>query len=400
MKELGNAGITSPLGFKANGIACGLKKSGKPDLALIYSLVPATAAAVFTKNAVKAAHIMVDAKHLRFGEAQAIIVNSGNANCCTGARGIKDAQLVVTELAASLEVLPSRCLMASTGVIGKYLKTEKILAAIPQLIKGLGFDGSDAANQAIMTTDKFPKQATVRFLMGKKTVTIAAMAKGAGMICPDMATMLCFVTTDANISLPGLRKALKLAVDASFNCISVDGEMSTNDSVFVLANGLAENKRIGTSGPGFEQFCAGLTQVCLKLAKMVVEDGEGATKVIEMRVEGAATQAQAKQAALRLANSPLIKTMIAGENPNWGRIPAAIGAAGVKMNPDKLSVELQGKTVYQNSVSKVTDLDILVPLLRSKDIVIRVKLFSGKYSQTMWASDLTHEYITINTEYN
>ncbi|MBU4305328.1 MAG: bifunctional glutamate N-acetyltransferase/amino-acid acetyltransferase ArgJ [Candidatus Omnitrophica bacterium] len=399
MKELLNGTISSPLGFKSNAMHCGIKRK-RPDVALIYSIVKAQAAGVFTANKVKAAPVIVDMQQLRGNTAQAIVVNSGNANCCTGKRGERDAWKVVEAAARCLDVSKADVLVASTGVIGKFLPKEAIIKALPELSAGLGFDKAQETAGAIMTTDKFSKQTAVEFEIKGKRVTVGAVAKGAGMICPDMATMLCFVTTDACISAKALKKALASAVDESFNCISVDGEMSTNDSVIILANGLAANELIKQGTPEWNNFTAALQYVCLKLAKMIVEDGEGATKIIQVMVEGAGTKKEACQAAARIANSLLVKTMIAGENPNWGRISACVGASGARFAENKLEIFLQKKVVYKNAMPALKTSETLIRLLKEKNINITVKLHNGTYSHTIWASDLTAEYVKINTEYN
>ncbi|MBU1087949.1 MAG: bifunctional glutamate N-acetyltransferase/amino-acid acetyltransferase ArgJ [Candidatus Omnitrophica bacterium] len=399
IKKIKNGTICTPLGFKTNAINCGIKNN-KLDLALIYSIVKAKAAGVFTANKVKAAPVLLDIANLKDNAAQAIIVNSGNANCCTGKRGYSDAQAVGRKVADVLEINQADVLVASTGIIGKYLPKDKIIDSIELLAKGLEFDKADKTAQAMMTTDSFSKQVAVEFKIAGKKVSIAAVAKGAGMICPNMATMLCFVTTDANISVSGLKKALKLAADYSFNCISVDGDMSTNDTLTVLANGLAGNALIKDKGKNFVLFVRALSEICLELAKMIVIDGEGATKLIEINVQGAKTEQQAKQAARQIANSLLVKTMIAGENPNWGRIPASVGAAGIDFKEEKLEVFLQNIPVYRKLTPDVKNRKKLIKLLAEKQINITVKLNNGKFSHTIWGNDLTKEYVRINTEYN
>ncbi|MFH2137048.1 MAG: bifunctional glutamate N-acetyltransferase/amino-acid acetyltransferase ArgJ [Candidatus Omnitrophota bacterium] len=399
MKELKKGTITSPLGFKVNGVWCGLKKKNL-DLALIYSIVKAKAAAVYTSNKIKAAHIEIDREHLKNSTAQAIIINSGNANCCTGKKGKEDAIKIISALAKQLDIKNYDALIASTGVIGKYLAVPKIINNIPELIKGLDFNKADKAAAAIMTTDTYEKQTAVEIMIKGKKITIAAMAKGAGMICPNMATMLCFVTTDAHIQSSALKKALNRAVENSFNRISVDGDMSTNDTVIVLANGLAANTEINYGSKEWKIFTDALEFICFKLAMLIVEDGEGATKVIKAKVLGAKTKEQATQAAAAIVNSPLVKTMIAGENPNWGRIPASIGAAGVDFKEEKLEVFLQKKAVYRKSNPVLKDNRILIKLLEKKHVEITINLNAGKFEQTMWGSDLTAEYVKINTEYN
>ncbi len=399
MKEIIDGAITSPLGFKTNALHCGIKKK-KIDLALIYSVVKAQASGVFTSNKVKAAPVIVDRQQLRGNFSQAIIVNSGNANCCTGDRGKKDALKIIDSLAKQLDLPKKLILVASTGVIGKFLPKEKIINALPELVKGLGFDKAGQTAAAIMTTDTFAKQTAVEITIKNKRVTIGAVAKGAGMICPNMATMLCFITTDACISVPALKKALRIAADNSFNCITIDGEMSTNDSVLILANGLAGNPRIKENSREFYLFTEALENVCLKLAKMIVKDGEGAAKFIQVTVEGAKTKKEACRAASFIANSLLVKTMIAGENPNWGRIPASVGASGVSFKEDKLEVFLQKRAVYRNAKPALRDSKTLIPLLEKDNIDITVKLHNGNFKHTIWTCDLTMEYVKVNTEYN
>ncbi|MCP4650916.1 MAG: bifunctional glutamate N-acetyltransferase/amino-acid acetyltransferase ArgJ [PVC group bacterium] len=399
MKDLKQGTITSPLGFKTNALWCGLKQKN-PDLGLIYSIVEANAAAVFTSNKVKAAHIEIDQANLRNNSAQAVIINSGNANCCTGKKGKQDALKIISGLAKNLDIKEKSVLIASTGVIGKYLPINKIISKIPELVKGLNFNKAEKTAKAIMTTDTYPKQMAVEIKLNGKKVTIAAVAKGAGMICPNMATMLCFVTTDAYIQPKALKQALKEAVDNSFNCISVDGEMSTNDTVAVLANGLAGNTQIKDKSKELKKFSATLKYVCFKLAMMIVEDGEGANKIIQTTIKGAKSKQQAQAAALCVVNSPLVKTMIAGNNPNWGRIPASIGAAGVDFKEEKLEVTLQNKIVYKKSSPVLKDNKVLINLLKKKQVSIDINLNAGKFSHTMWGSDLTAEYVKINTEYN
>lgn len=399
VKELKNGLITSPLGFKTNALYCGIR-SKKLDLCLIYSIVKAYAAGVFTSNKVKAAPVVVDMQNLRNGYAQAIVINSGNANCCTGNKGKQDALKIIGELSRYLQLRKNDVLIASTGVIGKFLPVGKIIKALPELVDGLGFDKAHQTAKAIMTTDTYPKQAAVEVKIKGKRVTIAAVAKGAGMIHPDMATMLCFITTDADIRSPVLKKALKFAVAGSFNCISVDNEMSTNDTVIALANGLAANPLIKDKSKEFKIFTRALEYLCLKLAKMIVSDGEGATKIVRVNIHGAKTKKQAKQAAAALAGSVLVKTMIAGNNPNWGRILARIGASGVSFEPERLKVSLQGKLVYKNAMPALKNNNLLIKLLKKKNICIDVHLGNGSFGHTIWTTDLTKEYVRINMEYN
>ena len=369
-----------PLGFKASGLACGVKKSGKLDLALFYSEFPAKGACLFTTNKIQAAPVKVSKDHLRLTRSfQAIIANSGNANCFTGRQGFLDAQAMARAAADALSLRKESVLVNSTGVIGKKLPIEKIASAIPALVKGLSRQGIDKAKKAILTTDLFAKEVSVRVNIANKPVTICGVAKGAGMIAPNMATMLAFILTDAHIGQDALNKVLTLAVNESFNCITVDGCMSTNDSVMVLANAAAANKAI-VGGRDLKIFTQALHLVCLELAKMVVRDAEGASKFIKITVDKAKSDHEAKRAALGIANSNLFKTAIFGENPNFGRIVAGIGASGVAVSEEGLRMK--------------------VSPLGKKEIHVKVSLGEGKGSATVYTSDLTPEYIRINAEYN
>jgi len=369
-----------PAGFKANGVACGLKRSGKPDLALLYSEYPALASAKFTTNSIIAAPLIVSKEYLKSNKAiRAVLVNSGNANCFTGKGGIKDAQASAGYAALELKVPKKSVLVNSTGIIGKRLDIAKIKKAIPELVSGLSCAGIQKAEKAIMTTDTFSKELTLSLKIGAKTVNICGIAKGAGMIAPDMATMLCFIMTDAKITKQALDKSLSAAVDKSFNCISVDGCMSTNDTVLVLANGKAGNKII-SGGKNQKDFSKALELICLELAKMVVKDAEGATKFIQIDVAQAKNFHEARKAALNIANSALFKTAVFGENPNFGRVAAAVGASGLKINENQLKINLGS--------------------LKGKQVKLTVSLSQGKASATVYTSDLTPGYIKINAEYN
>lgn len=369
-----------PVGFKANAVVSGIKRSGKLDLALFYSIAPAIASCCFTSNKIQAACIRVSRDHLlRHLACQAIIANSGNANCCTGKSGLSDALAMTQEAARAIGARKENILVASTGIIGKRLELAKIKKSIPALVQGLSTSGIDQAKIAIMTTDTFAKEITVKFNIGKHAVSICGIAKGAGMIAPDMATMLAFIFTDAAIFRQALDRAVKVATAGSFNCITVDGCMSTNDSVMVLANAMAANPLIKT-GKDFELFSRALNLVCIELAKMIVRDAEGATKFIRIRVEGAANFAQARAIALSIANSNLFKTAVYGRNPNYGRIMAAIGSSGV---------DIEEK-----------DIKFKVSSLYKKDVFVDVSVGKGKSEAVIYTSDLTPEYIKINAEYN
>jgi glutamate N-acetyltransferase / amino-acid N-acetyltransferase len=375
-----NKKIILPKGFKANGIACGLKKSGKPDLALIYSQFPALASAKFTTSSIIAAPLIVCKEHLKSAKKfQAVLVNSGNANCFTGKAGIKDAEVSAECLARELKIPKTSVLVNSTGIIGKRLDVAKIKQALPKLIAGLSSRGIHNAEKAIMTTDTFAKAICLSLKVGTKPINICAIAKGAGMIAPNMATMLCFIMTDAAITQSALDQALKTAVDKSFNCISVDGCMSTNDTVLVLANASAANKVI-SAGPDLQKFSQALDSVCLDLAKLVVLDAEGATKFIQIDVCQAKNAGEAKSVALGIANSMLFKTAVFGENPNFGRIAAAVGASGFNIKEEQLKIKLGS--------------------LKGKQVKLVVSLSRGKAKCTVYTNDLTPEYIKINAAYN
>jgi glutamate N-acetyltransferase / amino-acid N-acetyltransferase len=369
-----------PVGFKANGVACGLKKSGKLDLALLYSEFPAIASAKFTTNSIIAAPLIVSKKHLQAAKKfQAVLVNSGNANCFTGKAGLQDAETTAGYVARQLHIKKSSVLVNSTGIIGKKLNIAKIKQGVGGLVAGLSGLGIRKAAQAIMTTDTFAKEISISIKIGAKQVHICGIAKGAGMIAPNMATMLCFIMTDAAITKQALDKALTAAVDKSFNCISVDGCMSTNDTVLVLANGVAGNKTI-SGGRNLQYFSKALESICLDLAKLVVLDAEGATKFIQIDVTQAKNWHEARQVALNIANSVLFKTAVFGKNPNLGRVAAAAGASGLKIKEAQLKIKLGP--------------------LKNKNVSLKVSLSQGKAGARVFTSDLTPGYIKINAAYN
>jgi len=379
-KIIQDGSVTSPSGFLAHGFYCGLKRSGKPDISLIYSQQPCTVAAVYTKNSIKAAPLIVTKNHLKKNRAQAVIANSGNANCFTGDFGLLYAKQTAECVANLLNIKPTDVIVASTGIIGKPLPYDKISAACPTLVENLSRDGGNLAAQGILTTDTFTKEIAVQFTLSGKKVTIGACAKGSGMIAPDMATMLGFITTDAAISSPMLKLALKMATERSFNSISVDGCISTNDMVTVMANQLAKNPSIITPNADFKIFYSALEHVCRDLAKKIVLDGEGATKFIEIIVNGAKTEKMAKKVALAVANSALVKTAAFGSNPNWGRVAAAVGSVGLPVTEKDLKISFSPFT--------------------NKDITITVDMTLGKSSATVYTCDLSFDYVTINGKYN
>jgi len=369
-----------PKGFKASGISCGIKKSGKLDLALFYSNLPAHAACLFTINKIPAAPVILCKSLLKKNNVfKAIIANSGNANCFNGTNGLKDAQATAMALAKTLDIKKESILVSSTGIIGRRLPVEKIKSGLLNLVRNLSYRGIDSAKKAIMTTDTFSKELSVNFKIKGKAISICGVAKGAGMIAPDMATLLVFILTDANIAKDILKKSLRSSVGKSFNSITVDGCMSTNDSVICLANSAAGNVRI-TNSKDAQLFNQALDVVCIELAKLIVRDAEGASKFIQIKITKAKNPNQARKAALAIANSNLFKTAIYGENPNFGRIIAAIGASGV------------------NVVEK--DLKMKVSSLNKKDIFVDVDLSQGSSSAIVYTSDLTPRYIKINAEYN
>ncbi|MFH0791529.1 MAG: bifunctional glutamate N-acetyltransferase/amino-acid acetyltransferase ArgJ [Candidatus Omnitrophota bacterium] len=370
-----------PCGFKANGVACGIKKNNKLDLALFYTDIAGLASCKFTTNRIQAAPVLINKRYLKMNKRyNAIIVNSGNANAFCGIAGLNDAIGMAQETAGALCLKKESVLVASTGIIGKRLGIDNIKNALPELVRGLSRENIDKAKRAIMTTDKFTKEITVKFNSGGRIVTLCGVAKGAGMIAPDMATLLVFILTDANIAQSSLDCAVNNAVTNSFNCITVDGCMSTNDTVIVLANGQAGNKLIN-SGKELKLFQDALNIVCLELAKLVVEDGEGATKVIRIKVSGANTINEAKKIALSIANSSLFKTAMSASSTNiLGRIVASAGAAGVELQESDFKI-------------KFTD-------LKKQDVDIDVSVGKGKSGTVIYTSDLTHEYVKINAEYN
>jgi glutamate N-acetyltransferase/amino-acid N-acetyltransferase len=363
-------------GFRAAAVCAGIKKNGKKDLVLIVSDTPAAAAGVFTKNRVQAAPVRLDKQRLNSGECRAIVVNSGNANCCTGDQGMADARAMTRLAADSLNADDAHVLAASTGVIGQHLDMDKIRAAVPGLVNGLSENGFVAAAEAIMTTDTRPKLVFEQGQMGEKTYSLAAMAKGSGMIRPDMATMLCFVCTDLEIPAADLQQALVYANEASFNHITIDGDTSTNDTVLVLANG--QSGAQAKTPADFRAFAALLENVLRKLARMVVEDGEGATKCVEISVINAETREDARQMADTVANSSLVKTAFFGEDANWGRILAALGRAGVEFDPDAVDI-------WFDDVKKT--------------FVVTIDVKSGSQQASVLTCDFSVDYVKINADY-
>ncbi len=387
-------------GFKAWGIHCGIKKNGKKDLTIIYSDREAAVAGLFTKNRVKAAPVVLDMARVKSGKGRAIIVNSGCANACTGKRGLADARATAEMAAQEFGIRADAVYVASTGVIGEFLPMTKIATGIATAAGLLSASGWEPAAEAIMTTDIYPKLSVVQEEIGGKTVTLAGIAKGSGMIHPDMATMLCFIVTDALISAPMLKKALQAATDRSFNVITVDGETSTNDTILCMANGAAGNKRPAAGSKDLKKFQACLDAVTRSLAMQVVRDGEGATKFVEITVRGAKTPVEAKRAAMAVAKSSLVKTALFGEDPNWGRVMAALGYAGVEMDESRTDIFIGKAKIVENGLGqgKAAERDA-ASALKQREIQMAIDLHKGKGEAIVWTCDLSCEYVKINAAY-
>jgi len=387
-------------GFQFSAVEAAIKKPGRKDLALIFSEVPATACAVFTTNAVKAAPVLLSAEHISSGTAQALVVNSGNANACTGQHGMLVARDTAHLVAEKLGISDEAVQVCSTGVIGVQMPMERLRIAIPGLIEGLSSGTLDDVAEAIMTTDTFPKMEARSAQVGGVSYTVAGIAKGAGMIMPNMATMLSFIITDAVVEPAVLEKSFRRAVDTSFNAITVDGDTSTNDTCLIMANGVAENPVISTGSAEAQEFEVLLHDVLLSLAKQIVKDGEGATKFVEIRLTGAKTDGDAKRAALAIANSSLVKTAFFGQDANWGRIFAAVGYSGAEVDQSRLSLRFDDVFLARNGVFAGDDAEARgTEVLRKKEFAVTVDLGLGSGCATVYTSDLTHEYVSINADY-
>jgi glutamate N-acetyltransferase/amino-acid N-acetyltransferase len=399
MKET-TGGITAPRGFRAAGIHCGVKKT-KKDLCLLVSDRPAAGAAVLTTNRVQAAPILVVREQLAAGRPmRAVVVNSGNANACTGERGLRDAWAMADAAGEALGIDRMQVLVSSTGVIGQFLPIEKITAGIASAAGALAPDGGGDAAEAILTTDTFTKQYAVCYDAGGTTITLGGMAKGSGMIAPNMATMLAFITTDAAIEAGILRTALRQAADRSFNRISVDGDTSTNDMVAVLANGASGTSSITSDkDPAYAPFYAALESVLIALSKMIVVDGEGATKFVEIQVRGARSEDEAAQAARAIANSNLVKTAIHGEDANWGRILAAVGYSGIDFDPALSEISFDDVPILRKNYAIDFSEEDAKRVLQKKEIRITIDLHQGNASAFFWTCDLSKEYVAINANY-
>lgn len=400
MSRLDSRGVTAPQGFRASGLHCGIKKPGFLDLALVVSDRTGPIAGVFTKNQIVAAPVILDRQHLRHRAGRAIIVNSGNANACTGRRGVAAARRTAAVVAREFHIPIHEVFVGSTGVIGRTLPIDRVVKAIPALISSLSGSGGKRAARAIMTTDLKPKTAVRRARINGRLVTIGGMAKGSGMIHPDMATMLGYLTTDAAITRAALQRALTDAVDQSFNCISVDGDTSTNDTVLCLANGMASNRLIQEHTPAYRQFVQLLRETCELLALAICRDGEGVTKVVKIEVNGARTQAEAKQVARTIGTSNLVKTALFGEDANWGRVMAAIGRSGVRLSPAKIAIHFGGVPMVRRGIGLGLAAEKeIAKVFRRKEFSITVELGVGHSRAHVWTTDLSYDYVRINASY-
>ncbi len=416
---MANNTLTAPKGFLAAGVSCGIKKSGKLDIGLIVCPAGATSAAVFTTNKIQSAAVQVCREHIKSPKVYAVVVNSGNANCCTGRRGIENARQMCEKtalLVAHRSLAGSRVtshesrdvLIASTGIIGELLPIKKINDGIPKAVDKLSSSTSAGLDfaRAIMTTDKKPKQSFRQFDLGSRTtsheplIAIAGAVKGAGMIAPNMATTLCFITTDVAIKKSLLAKALKAAIGDSLNKLTVDGHQSTNDTAIILASGLAGNRPIVSECPRYKRFAKTLADLCHDLARQMALDAEGATRIFKVVAKGAATKADAAKAARAIANYPLVKCAVHGGDPNWGRIICAVGSAGVKVNPRKLSCKLDDLTVFKNGEPTRFDAEKASKIVSQTEHTITVELGAGKQSDFCYGCDLSAEYVKINAEYH
>ncbi len=385
-------------GFKAAGVAAELKKKGKKDLGLIYSQVPANVAGVFTKNRVKAAPVLLDMELIKSGVCQAVIVNSGNANCCNGEQGMRDARAMASLAASELGISNNLVFVASTGVIGEPLPIQKIKRAIPDLVKSLQPEGIPDLARSIMTTDTVPKMVSAQGIVEGKTFTVTGVAKGAGMIRPDMATMLCFVCTDVGAAPEILKETLVKAAHRSFNRITIDGDTSTNDTVLVMANGLSG--AVIRSVAQRDIFQKVLDEIFLNLAKQLIRDGEGVTKLVEIMVRGAVSDSDAWKVADTVAHSPLVKTSFFGEDANWGRIVGAVGRADAKVDPDKIDIYFDDVQLVKAGIScgKAVEAEA-TKVLKKSEFVVTVDLNMGRGSDLMYTCDFSVDYVKINADY-
>lgn len=385
-------------GFKASAVAAGLKKDKSLDLALIFSEREAAAAGVFTNNKVKAAPVIISREHILKGRARAVVANAGNANACNGKTGLDDARRTAELLAKPLGIRPDEVLIASTGVIGKPMDMKAVKGAVPGLVKALSPDGMPLVARAIMTTDSFPKMSHFEGRAGGQPYRILGISKGAGMIMPDMATMLSFILTDIHVDSSDLKEALLSSVETTFNRISVDGDTSTNDMVLAMANGMAGNRVLTEEEYG--DFKQGLETVMGELARMMVKDGEGATKLIPIEIKGALSSSDAIKAARTVANSCLVKTAFYGKDPNWGRIMAALGRADIVMKEESVDIWVDDVQIVEGGVGKGTEAEeMAAERMAGEEFTLTIDLHQGDFWDRIITCDLTHEYVTINADY-
>ncbi|MBI4397728.1 MAG: bifunctional glutamate N-acetyltransferase/amino-acid acetyltransferase ArgJ [Candidatus Omnitrophica bacterium] len=391
--------VTVPKGFLATGMYCGIKKSGKTDSCLIYSEAPCVAAATFTVNRAKAWPVLFSMNTIQNPVHRAILANSGNANCFNGPKGREAVEESVDTLHHALDISRRKILVASTGVIGRPFPTDKFKKGIPEMVRMLSKSGDSLAAEGILTTDTVTKELAVEFRIGHKWVRLGGIAKGSGMAHPNMATMLCFMTTDLAIQKGLLERALREAVRRTFNRLSIDNDMSTNDTVFVLANGLAANPPIAERGEDYEKFVSILTDFCAEISRKMVEDGEGVTKVCEIFVEKARNEKQAELIARQVANSMLVKTMFTGADPNWGRVIGAVGATLVPVNWNTLEIYFDQVRVFSGGRGRMSGLQHIRKILRKKFFTLRIVLHQGESAISFLTSDLTSKYVRINSSY-
>jgi glutamate N-acetyltransferase/amino-acid N-acetyltransferase len=391
-------GVTAPKGFRASAVRSGIKEglADKNDLGLVISDFPAVAAATFTTNKIKAAPVRVSAAHLRASDTRAIIANSGNANACTGSTGIQNAKRMAQAVARQLGLKDRQVLVCSTGRIGRNLPIEKIEMAVPALVAGLSREGSEVVARAIMTSDTFHKEIAVEVPLVGANFRIGGIAKGAGMINPDMATMLCFITTDAAISKRELQRLTSASVEQSFNCVTVDGDMSTNDTTICIANGQAAIPAMEPGHESYDKFAEALNFVTQQLARMIIEDGEGVTKFVEVHVKGAATYQDARKAAEAVSNSMLVKCAWYGEDPNWGRIMDAVGYSSAQVREEMIDIFFDGVVATLHGLPSSTPEDTLKEVLRNRKFTVTINLHLGSAEYKVFTTDLTPEYVKFN----
>jgi glutamate N-acetyltransferase/amino-acid N-acetyltransferase len=392
--------VTAPLGFVAAAVAAGLKPSGALDVAIVAAVEgPVPAAAVFTTNTVAAAPVVVSRRHIAGGVCRAVVINAGNANACTGAPGILDAERTAADVAGLLGAEASEIVVSSTGVIGVPLPVDTLLAALPTAVESLSAHGGADAARAIMTTDTVVKEAAVSVVVDGRTYTVGGMAKGSGMIAPNMATMLAVITIDAPLTSGACDAALRTSVGTTFNRVTVDTDTSTNDMAVLLASGAAGGAPIGSRDAAFEVISAAVHAVCETLSRMIARDGEGATKLITVKVAGAATDADAELAAFAVAGSPLVKTAVFGRDANWGRVAMAIGKSGCALDSETFDITFAGVEVCRAGAALGFDEDAALEALSATDVDIEVDLHLGDGAATVWTCDLTYDYVRINGEY-